>query len=68
MGGYRNILRRGEGAKGKGVNWSWLRNILRVKEEDVSGAKPQPLFIVMMLLRRVFVVFVSSGRRKTRPL
>ena len=34
----------------------------------VSGASPQPLFTVIMLLRRVFVVFVSSGRRKTPPL
>ena len=33
-----------------------------------SGAKPQPLFTVIMLLERVFVVFISSARHKTPPL
>ena len=33
-----------------------------------SGALPQPLFTVIMLQRRVFVVFVSSGLRKTPHL
>ena len=46
--------------------WSWLE-ILRVKEEDVSGVwgEAQPLFTAIMLLRCVLVVFLSSGRRKT---
>ena len=33
-----------------------------------SGASPQPLFTAIMLLRRVFVVFISSARHKTPPL
>ena len=61
------------GAKGRGVNNHGMGVAtkycaLERKMYPGSGASPQPLFTVVMLLRRVFVVFVSSGRRKTPPL
>ena len=70
-GGSRIFLRGG--AKGRGVNNHGLGVAtkycaLERKMYPGSGASPQPLFTVIMLLRRVFVVFISSGRRKTPPL
>ena len=71
QGRIQNFFARG-GQRGGALIimvWAWLRNIAR-KRDDVPGvwASPQPLFTVIMLLRRVFVVFVCSGRRKTPPL
>ena len=70
-GGSRIFLRGG--AKGRGFNNHGMGVAtkycaLERKMYPGSGASPQPLFTVIMLLRRVFVVFVSSGRRKTPPL
>ena len=70
-GGSRIFLRGG--AKGRGVNNHGLGVATKycALERNMyqgSGASPQPLFTVIMLLRCVFVVFVSSGRRKTPPL
>ena len=64
----------GGGAKGRGVNNHGLGVATQysAKERKMSrvlhGASPQPLFTVIMLLRRVFVVFISSARHKTPPL
>ena len=71
-GGSRIFARGGGGGGAKGraliiMVWARLRNIAR-KMYLVSGASPQSLFTVIMLLRRVFVVFISSARHKTPPL
>ena len=51
---------RGGGGKGEGRLLSWFeRGYVILRENFVSGVWPQPLITVIMLLRRVFVVFIS---------
>ena len=46
--------------------WAWLQNIARKRGRCTRGLGR--FFTVIMLLRRVFVVFISSARHKTPPL
>ena len=75
QGRIQNFFAGGGGGGGRRggaliiIVWARLRSIARKRGRCTRGLGLRPSrFFTVMLLRRVFVVFISSARHKTPPL